>query len=73
MSATLRILGAFVIAGLAVFGLLAVSGVIPADALPASAGQFALVAAIILGAILGFKLLSAGRADLEKTEPPPPL
>lgn len=73
MSSSLRILGAMVVAGLALFGLLAVFGVIPNEALPHSAGQFALGAAIVLAAILGFKLMSAGRPDLDKTEPPPQL
>ena len=73
MSSSIRIVGAIVIAGLAIFGLLSVFGVIPAEALPHSAGQFALGGAVVLAAILGFKLMSTGRQDLNKTDPPPQL
>lgn len=73
MSSSLRILGALVVVGLSVFGLLAVFGVIPADSVPQSAGHLALGTGVLLAAILGFKLLSAGRPDLDKTEPPPQL
>lgn len=73
MSSSLRVLGAIVIAGLSVFGLLAVFEVIPQDTLPKSAGQIALGAGVLLAAVLGFKMLSLGRGEIDKTEPPPQL
>ncbi len=73
MSSSIRALGMIVVACLAVFGLLSVFGIIPPETLPQSAGQIALGAAVVLAAILGFKLLSLGHRNLDKTEPPPQL
>lgn len=73
MSSSFRVVAAILVAGLMVFGILTVFEIIPTDTLPKSAGQMALGAGVILAAILGFKLLSLGRGDLDKTEPPPQL
>lgn len=73
MSSSFRVVGAIFVAGVSAFGLLAVFEVIPRDTLPERAGHLALGAGVLLAAILGFKILSLGRGDIDKTEPPPQL
>lgn len=73
MSNSMRMIGVILIACFTCVGLLSIFDVIPTDALPKSAGQLALGAAGLVAAILAFKLVSAGRPNVNDTEPPPQL
>lgn len=73
MSNSLRMIGVILIASCTCIGLLSVFEVIPTDALPKSAGQLALGAAGLVAAVLAFKLASAGKPNVNDTEPPPQL
>lgn len=73
MSSSVRMIGVILIASLACIGLLSVFEVIPTDALPKAGGQLALAAAGLVAVVLAFKLVSAGKPNVNDTEPPPQL
>ncbi len=73
MSNSLRLIGVILIASFTCIGLLSIFDVIPTDTLPKAAGQIALGAAAFIAAIVAFKLVSAGRPNVNDTEPPPQL
>ena len=73
MSTSLRLLGAIAIVCAAVLGLGFVFGYITEEFLMQNSMKLGLGLVVLFAAVLGFRMLTAGRGNAGDTEPPPTL